>query len=353
MSKIKFMGLIGAAVLTACTGVNAADGYKLTLPMSADDDDATVFLVDFDNGSKIDSAVVENATAVFIGHVETPVIARMVMEGRRLGNIVLENEEMTVAPDGSVNSPLNNVLQQLASRQQGIYQRFQALPDTPDRGAKAQALEAEYNAVADSVFKANSDNAVGYYIFVNQAYNLDLDQLNAELEKYPRFRVSKRVSNLVTAAENKARTAVGQKFVDFEIVNDSTAQRLSDYVGKGKYTLVDFWASWCGPCIRETAVVKDLYKQYGPEGTGQLDVLGVAVWDEPENTRAAISRHQISWPQIINAQSVPTDLYGITGIPAIFIFGPDGTILSRGKQGDELRADLARLLGTSQASAAE
>ncbi len=69
-------------------------------------------------------------------------------------------------------------------------------------------------------------------------------------------------------------------------------------------------------------------------------MLGVAVWDEPENTIAAVKRHNLPWPQIINAQAIPTDLYGITGIPCIILIGPDGTILSRDKQDEELRADI-------------
>lgn len=338
--KFKFLSMAAGVVFTACTVAQAADGYRFTLPMTADDEDATVFLVDFDNGAKIDSAVVENAQAVFTGHVDEPVMARIVMEGKRLGNIVLENTEMQMTADGSVSSPLNNVLEDMMRRQQAIYNSYQAIALLPGKEAEKAELERSFNAVADSVFHANKDNAVGRYIFISQAYDMDIDSLKAALEKYPAFKSSKRVAGILDAAEKRARTAVGQKFVDFEIANDSTVQRLSDYVGKGKYVLVDFWASWCGPCIRETSVIKDLYNQYGPEG---LEVLGVAVWDEPDNTRAAIAKHQIPWPQIINAQTVPTDLYGITGIPHIIIFGPDGTILSRGKQGDELRADVARL----------
>lgn len=338
--KFKFLSMAAGVVFTACTVAQAADGYRFTLPMTADDEDATVFLVDFDNGAKIDSAVVENAQAVFTGHVDEPVIARIVMEGKRLGNIILENTEMQMKADGSVSSPLNNVLEDMMRRQQAIYNSYQAIALLPGKEAEKAGLERSFNAVADSVFQANKDNAVGRYIFISQAYDMDIDSLKAALEKYPRFKDSKRVAGILDAAEKRARTAVGQKFVDFEIANDSTVQRLSDYVGKGKYVLVDFWASWCGPCIRETSVIKDLYNRYGPEG---LEVLGVAVWDEPDNTRAAIAKHQIPWPQIINAQTVPTDLYGITGIPHIIIFGPDGTILSRGKQGDELRADVARL----------
>lgn len=338
--KFKLLSMAAGVVLTACTVAQAADSYRLTLPMNADAEDATVFLVDFDNGAKIDSAVVENEKVVFTGHVDEPVVARIVMEGKRLGNIVLENMELTMKPDGTVDSPLNNVIADMVRRQQEIYNRYQSIAMLPGKDAEKAELERQFNAVADSVLKANINNAVGQYIFTDQAYQLDIDTLKAALEMYPQFKKLKRVNNILDAAEKRARTAVGQKFVDFEIANDSTVQRLSDYVGKGKYVLVDFWASWCGPCIRETAVIKDLYNQYGPQG---LEVLGVAVWDEPDNTRAAIEKHQIPWPQIINAQTVPTDLYGITGIPHIIIFGPDGTILSRGKQGDELRADVARI----------
>ena len=105
-----------------------------------------------------------------------------------------------------------------------------------------------------------------------------------------------------------------------------------------KPVLLDFWASWCGPCRRETAVIKDLLKEYGPKG---LDVVGVAVWDEPDNTRKAIEELALPWPQILNAQSVPTELYGIAGIPTIIIIDPDGKIVSRDKQDEELRADVA------------
>jgi hypothetical protein len=84
-----------------------------------------------------------------------------------------------------------------------------------------------------------------------------------------------------------------------------------------------------------------LLNEYGPQG---LEVLGVAVWDEPQNTKRAIEQHQLPWPQILNAQTVPTDLYGIAGIPCILLIAPDGTIVSRDKQDDELRADVKTLM---------
>ena len=104
----------------------------------------------------------------------------------------------------------------------------------------------------------------------------------------------------------RSATAAGNKFVDFTVEGDSV-QKLSDYVGRGRYTLVDFWASWCGPCRREMPVIKELYDEFNSKG---LDVVGVAVWDEPEDSKKAMEQLELPWPQILNAKSVPTDLYG-------------------------------------------
>ena len=78
----------------------------------------------------------------------------------------------------------------------------------------------------------------------------------------------------------------------------------------------------------------------------KFDVLGVAVWDNPDDTRKAIEELKITWPVIIGTQKLtePTDLYGIKGIPHIIVFAPDGTILSRGLTGDDLAAKLAEVV---------
>ena len=75
-------------------------------------------------------------------------------------------------------------------------------------------------------------------------------------------------------------------------------------------------------------------------------MLGVAVWDEPENTKKAIAKHELPWHSIINAQTIPTDLYGISGIPCIILIAPDGTIVSRDKQGAELIKDVDAAMST-------
>ena len=339
--KLKMLLMSAAVALTACAGAAAYDGgYSLSLPLSGEDDDATVFIVNYDNGAKIDSVTVEDGRAVFKGSVDEPVMARLTMDGQRMGTFILENGDLTMVPQKGISSPLNDKLTAIQQELSAIVQQYRALPDDSASMARGAELEKQYNDIVEKTIVENAGNPVGYYFFMNKAYEYSLPELKDALEKYPAFKKYERVNKLVEAAENKARTQPGNKFVDFEIANDSTVQRLSDYVGKGKYVLVDFWASWCGPCIRETKVIKEILQEYGPKG---LQVLGVAVWDEPQNTLDAIEKHQLPWPQILNAQTVPTDLYGISGIPCIILFGPDGTIISRDKQDAELKADVARV----------
>ena len=137
-------------------------------------------------------------------------------------------------------------------------------------------------------------------------------------------------------------TSVGSMFVDFTVDYEGKTTRLSDYVGKGQYVLVDFWASWCGPCRAEIPNLIAAYNKYKGRG---LQVLGIAAWDKSEATLKAIEEDKIPYPQIINSQEVATDLYGIKGIPHIILFAPDGTILKRDLRGDGIEKALAEIFG--------
>jgi len=129
----------------------------------------------------------------------------------------------------------------------------------------------------------------------------------------------------------------GDKFTDFEV----DGVKFSDFVGKGKYVLVDFWASWCGPCRMEIPNIKKVYNKHKGD---RFDVLSVAVWDMPEDSKAAATQLGIVWNQMLNTGQIATTLYGIEGIPHIMLIGPDGTIIKRGLRGSEIEKAVSAAL---------
>ncbi len=174
----------------------------------------------------------------------------------------------------------------------------------------------------------------------------ELDALLAPLSE--EVKATEVVSYILGNLETKKATAVGKKFVDFTVDHVAGVDKdgnpiyekksLSDFVGKGKVMLVDFWSPWCPPCKAEIPNIKAIWEQYQGD---DFDVLSVAVWEESRkmdwrNTIDTAAVYGMKWLQLNNGHQEPASLYGIDGIPHMILFDKDGTIL---KRGDDLRGE--------------
>lgn len=337
-----FASLTVGALIMGCQ-MKAQENYTITFPVGADADNTMAYLVDWDTTEPVDSVIITGGQAVFKGSAENPFIGRINYNGRRGPFLFVENGDITLTAQGEASgTPLNDKFRESAAKFEALEKEYSTLnlQDSTQR-ARAEAIVAEHNALPEKLYNENSNNLVGLFWFLQGAYEMTPDQLRAAVDANPSLAASKRVKSVIDAVTLRANTSVGKHYADFTVTYDGKEQKLSDYVKPGRYTIVDFWASWCGPCMRQAKVLKELYAKYKDKG---LDIVGVAVWDEPENTLAAIKSHGLEWPNIINAQTVPTDLYGINAIPCILLINPEGVIVSRDKQGEELIQDVDKAM---------
>lgn len=262
-----------------------------------------------------------------------------------------------LAASGATGTPLNDEHTQKSKYRKGLIEEARAklksirADKNLDDKAKEEAQEkvsdelyAKIKPLAEADLKEHPNDAIGLIALQNLLGMEDVNVAKAEAllqQAGDRLRAEESITKMVERLRRVEATQAGAQFVDFEGVDDANkAVRLSDYVGKGHYVLVDFWASWCGPCRREIAHLKKVRDAYTDKG---LVILGTVVWDEMEDHLKAMKELEITWPQIFN-KTEATELYGIAGIPQIILFDPAGKIVARDLRGEEINKLLDKAL---------
>ncbi|GAD05197.1 thiol:disulfide interchange protein [Porphyromonas crevioricanis JCM 15906] len=158
-----------------------------------------------------------------------------------------------------------------------------------------------------------------------------IERAGEKIKEYPLIR------SWLERASREEATGVGHTYVDVEgayIDKPDQTAKLSDLLAVGQYTIVDFWASWCGPCRQEVVKLKALSEKYGAKG---LKIAGVAIWDKPEDTKLAIEKLGITWPVMLEKErGTIGDMYGIEGIPTLLLIDANGKILARGHESEPI-----------------
>jgi peroxiredoxin len=144
------------------------------------------------------------------------------------------------------------------------------------------------------------------------------------------------------------RLKVGDTAPDFEVKTvDGEPLKLSDF--RGKYVLLDFWATWCGPCIVELPRMKSVYNRF--KGNPRFAMISLSSDDNVEAARKCIEENDLGWHQgFIGRRSQVQSDYCVSGIPSVFLIGPDGKVAAKDLQDQAIVAELERALGRSAAS---
>ena len=333
-----------------------ADGKKILL-----------FARNYDNGQadSLTATVSKNGAFVLEGNIPNADIYYMGIEGKEGAiELVLEQKEMTLSGDindlkaiqldGSKGQDdfvaLSEQVQAVYATENIIYPQLEKAQENEDKKAVdslGKELESIYLKAGEVVKKYAIDHPTALaapYMILNTIFDLDAAEYQPIFNKF-----SDEVKNTQAGKILKdklivlSKTAVGNMAVDIQGL-DPDGKNISLMEIKGKVTLIDFWASWCGPCRKENPNVVKMYNKYHAKG---FEILSVSLDEKAESWKAAIMKDGLIWHHVSDLKGWKSDYataYGIQAIPQTILLDSEGKIIGRNVMGEELDNMLMELL---------
>lgn len=266
---------------------------------------------------------------------------------------------MHLSPDGNsvTGTPNNDIYQAIREKafENDLLQDQQyCLLDTGNLSkeqrtavdVRIKQLRKERSDLYRAAMRDNITNPVGVMIF-KLYFKQNTAVVNKQLlEQMPeKYKQDETIKAITLRVENALKTMIGQRFTDFAMPSpDGSTMSLSDVAGRGKVVLVDFWASWCGPCRAAMPSFIELYNKYKDKG---FDVVGVSLDNNKEAWTAAIEKLGLPWKQMSDLKGWNSDaarIYDVRAIPHTMLIDGSGNIVGRNMTAHEIDEQLQKLL---------
>ncbi|MBR4995574.1 MAG: AhpC/TSA family protein [Alistipes sp.] len=293
-----------------------------------------------DNRFRLRGEVAEPMTA-FICDDNGNALAMLLTENASV-NLRYAGEEGYVVEGGPINDKYNFILRRLST----IARQVEELnPESESVEEEYESLVVKYHDVVSTAITDNLDNIIGVELFLSQeARGMSAEDMRVRFAQFsPQMRQLRAMRHFEQYISTYEKTETGKPFIDLKLHTMSGSKQLADLC-KGKWVLLQFWATWCEPCLDELPMLRSLYAKYAAMG---FEICAVSLDRDQDRWRHFVAENEMLWTNAIDiadeSQLSAAEEYGLQSIPSSFLISPEGVIVERNIFGEELQHKLEHI----------